>query len=495
MSTEEKDFYSILGVSRDATPEELRHAYREAALHLHPDKNVAPGDTELFLEATHAYEILTDPERRKAYDEELTEDESVKATTASFQCLVLNSRKNLVRLDEPQVHYILINIKPAEFLPDTRPPINMAILIDHSTSMRGQRLDQIRAATLSILKNLDKSDTVSIISFSDRAEVILSPEQAKDFKSARARLSLLQAGGGTEIGQGLETGLATLHQNFSREGVNQIVLFTDGRTYGDEDICITLADQASMNGITINCIGIGSEWSDRLLDDLASRTGGNVIFLNSPRAIHDLLQGIYTSLSHMIASRVRIDGSLGQQVDLRSAFRIKPEPMPLGDRLPLTLGNLSHESDISLILEVVIHPVGEIETLRLANFNINGDILRSNSVSANLPIEIQIPVSEEPDADPPPEAIVSALNLIALYRMQEMARHESELGQSSQAARRLENLAMHLIASGERDLAKTALNEAARLSRTQRISSMGEKVLKYGTRALMLPPPRKNNND
>lgn len=495
MPTEEKDYYAILGVSRNASPEELQRAYRKAALHLHPDKNVAPGETELFLEATQAYEVLNDPERRKAYDEGLTEDESVKATTASFQCSVLNSRKNLIRLDEPQVHYIFLNIKPAEFLPDTRPPINMAILIDHSTSMRGQRLDQIRTSTLSILKNLDKSDTVSVIGFSDRAEVILSPEQAKDYKSARSRLSLLQADGGTEIGQGLETALATLHHNFSREGVNQIVLLTDGRTYGDEDLCISLADQASMNGITINCIGIGSEWSDRLLDDLASRTGGNVVFLNSPRAIHDLLQGIYASLSHMIASRVRLDGSLGQQVDLRSAFRIKPEPMPLGDRLPLTLGNLSHESNISIILEVVIHPVGEIETLRLANFNIIGDILRSNTESANLPIEIQIPVAEEPDTEPPPEVIVSALNLIALYRMQEMARHESELGQTSQAASRLENLAMHLVATGERDLAKTALNEAARLSRTQRISSMGEKVLKYGTRALMLPAPRKNKND
>jgi Ca-activated chloride channel family protein len=493
--TEEKDFYSILGVSRDASPEELRRAYRDAALHLHPDKNVAPGDTELFLEATQAYEILSDPDRRKSYDEELAEDESEKAATASFQCSILNSRKNLIRLDEPQVHYILLNIKPAEFLPDTRPSINMAIIVDHSTSMRGQRLDQIRTAALSILKNLEENDTVSIISFSDRAEVIISPEQAKDFKAARARLSLLQAGGGTEIGQGLEAGLTALHNSFSRDGVNQVVLLTDGRTYGDEDLCISLADQASMDGITINCIGIGSEWSDRLLDDLASRSGGSVIFLNSPRAIHDLLQGIYTSLSHMIASRVRIDGNLGQQVDLRSAFRIKPEPMPLGDRLPLTLGNLSHESEISLILEVVVHPVGEIETLRLANFNINGDILHSNIANANLPVEIQIPVSEEPDTNPPPEAIVSALNLIALYRMQEMARHESELGQSSQAARRLENLAMHLISSGERDLAKTALNEAARLSRTQRISSMGEKVLKYGTRALMLPAPRKSNHD
>jgi Ca-activated chloride channel family protein len=136
---------------------------------------------------------------------------------------------------------------------------------------------------------------------------------------------------------------------------------------------------------------------------------------------------------------------------------------------------------------MVVHPLGVTDQLNLANFTINGDFLLSADDPANLPFEIIIPVSEEPDPDPPPEEIVAALNLIALYGMQEKARHESELGQSTQAARRLENLATHLIAAGERELAKAALSEAVRLSQNNRISSAGEKVLKYGTRALLLP--------
>jgi phage shock protein A len=61
------------------------------------------------------------------------------------------------------------------------------------------------------------------------------------------------------------------------------------------------------------------------------------------------------------------------------------------------------------------------------------------------------------------------------------------LGQSQQAAHRLENLATQLLASGERELAKAALNEAARVTQTRRFSTEGEKVLKYGTRSLLLP--------
>ena len=484
----DKDYYSLLGVSRNATPEQLRRAYREAALRFHPDKNVAPGDTELFLDVSRAYETLINPEQRAAYDLELEAVEEEMAASASFRCYVKHSRKNLLQLAEPQVHYTLLEITPSLKLPTVRSPINLTIVIDHSTSMRGQRLDRVRLAALDILKGLEADDSASIIAFSDRAETIVSPEQAKDLSSARARLSLLQAGGGTEIGQGLEKGLTVLHRNFNKEGVNHMILLTDGRTYGDEELCIALADKAAEDGISINCVGIGSDWSDRLLDDLASRGGGNVIFLNSPRAIQDLLKDIFDSLGQVLASRVRLDGAIGQQVDLRSAFRLSPEPMPLGDSLPLSLGHLPREETIRLILELVIHPIGEMDNITLAHFNITGDILLTGTQNTNLPVEIEIPVSADPDPDPPPEEIVSALNLIALYGLQEKARHESELGQSARAAKRLENLATHLIAAGERELAKAALSEAVRLSRNHRISSAGEKVLKYGTRALLLPP-------
>lgn len=484
---EKKDHYSILGVPRNASMEEVRRAYRESALHLHPDKNVNPGETELFLSVNKAYEVLSDPDLRKEYDQLLSVAEAEMAESSSFGVTIQQSRNHLLQLDEPQVHYILLDISPSTALPDLRPPINLSLVIDRSTSMRGQRLDQVRAAALSLLKDLGAEDTASVVAFSDRAEVIVSPDQARDFSVARARLSLLQAGGGTEIGQGLEVGLDLLQRNFSREGVNHMLLLTDGRTYGDEELCQELAKQASNRGITIHGVGIGSDWSDLLLDDIASQTGGSVMFLESPSAITGMLQSIVDSLSKVIASRVHLKGSMAQEVDLRSAFRLLPEPMPMGDRLPINLGNLPKESMIRLLLEVVIHPLSPMEELTLAHFTIDGDLLGQNVESTPLPVKVKIEVSQDPDIGPTPEDIVSSLSLIALYRMQEKARHEAELGQSTQAAKRLENLGTQLLAAGERQLAKAALNEAERLTHARRISTEGEKVLKYGTRALLLP--------
>ncbi|XP_076818671.1 dnaJ homolog subfamily B member 12-like isoform X1 [Clavelina lepadiformis] len=63
-----KDFYEILGVSKSASENELKKAYRKMALQLHPDKNLAPAATEAFKAVGKAYSVLSDAEKRERYD-------------------------------------------------------------------------------------------------------------------------------------------------------------------------------------------------------------------------------------------------------------------------------------------------------------------------------------------------------------------------------------------------------------------------------------------
>lgn len=63
-----KDYYEILGVSKDATDSEIKKAYKKLALQMHPDKNKCPGASEAFKAVGNAVAVLTDPEKRKQYD-------------------------------------------------------------------------------------------------------------------------------------------------------------------------------------------------------------------------------------------------------------------------------------------------------------------------------------------------------------------------------------------------------------------------------------------
>jgi molecular chaperone DnaJ len=68
MASNKRDYYEVLGLSKGATPDEVKRSFRRLAMQYHPDRNKEPGAEQKFKEVNEAYEVLRDPEKKKIYD-------------------------------------------------------------------------------------------------------------------------------------------------------------------------------------------------------------------------------------------------------------------------------------------------------------------------------------------------------------------------------------------------------------------------------------------
>lgn len=485
-----RDYYAILGVTPEADIDAIKAAYRQAARRLHPDANPNPAAALQFRDVTEAYEVLGNEQTRAEYDRALRQQGGVPTYFGTY---VTPSRRVLRVLDEPQVLYVLVEIIPDPryaFRAEEGAPLNLALVVDRSTSMKGMRLDRVKQAVHRIIDTMRPDDILTLISFSDRAEVVFEPTAVQEKSALKALVSMMQASGGTEIFQGMQEGVRQLRRTFDRKRVNHLILLTDGQTYGDEEKCLRLAHEISLEGIAISAMGIGEEWNDAFLDDLASRTGGTSTYINSPAVIEQFLNKQVRSLGDAFVERLQLSVAPDADIVLEDAFKITPSAQPLPAKLPgIPLGSLESNQSIHVILQLQVPPLSEGGFRTVLRLDVTGDVLSADVVGYKVVSDLSIEVAQTAEQESPPIAILEALGKLTLYRMQAKAQEAILRGDIFQATRQLENLATRLFENGQEALAHAALAEARRVARTTMLSEEGQKKLKYGTRALLLPAP------
>jgi len=484
---ESPNYYSILGIPRDASQEDIRKAFFDAARRLHPDTNIAPGDTEFFIGANEAYEVLSDVKKRAIYDAGLAPDRPVHLPVAQR---IIFSRNNLVNMQDPQLVYALLEFSPSlenlNNLPS--PPLNICLLIDRSTSMKGANLDIVKATAKQILRRLRPQDIFSLVTFSDRAETIIPSTQNGDLFKLEARIQMLQTSGGTEIFNGLIAAFTEVKRSFKSTIVNHIILLTDGRTYGDENQCLELADQAIKEGIGISGLGIGSDWNDSFLDELARRTGGSSFYVSHPHDIQQLLMEKFDHLGQIYAEDITIEFQKIKNIELNYAFRLQPELGSLSLESPLHLGPILRNGCLTLLLEFLVSSTSSVNVIKLFDGQVKLRISSQSNPVSSFAMQLTRPVSMTTNKpEPPPNEIIQALSQLSFYKMQEQAQLEVAAGNYDQASNRLQRLATNLLEQGNRELARTVLLEAEHIKEKQTYSLEGHKRIKYGTRALLLP--------
>ncbi|MCB0210967.1 MAG: VWA domain-containing protein [Anaerolineae bacterium] len=490
-----KNYYAILEVDSGATAEnEIRKSYRVLVRKYHPDVNQDPDTAELFKDVQEAYEILSNPDQRQTYDRLRAAEGLDKSSSINLRTKV--SHNHLLTNVEEQAFYVLMDVTPATDLPIARLPLNLCLVLDRSTSMQGMRLQQVKEGTRQIIDRLNEGDALSVVVFSDRAEVILPSQRGIDKAMAKSIASTIQPSGGTEMFQGLQAGLDELAKNRGKSSVNHLILLTDGQTYGDEQDCLKKAEWAGHNQISLTTMGVGSDWNENLLDQMAASSGGTSVYIDSPRKIVDVFKDTIRSLSNVVARELTLNVNPSDGITLKELFQITPHIHRLDMMAEkIILGPLGTGHGKTLLMEFRVHAHTMLGQKRLMRITIDSDVPGQNDRRSWEWVDVY---SEFVDTQQTnieiPASIITALGKLAIFKMQEKAMDDLEKGQVSAATQRLETMATRLLNLGETDLARAALLEAGRLARTGDLSAEGRKKIKYGTRSLSILPKEINRD-
>ncbi len=483
----DRDYYRVLGVPISASREEIQRAYRKLARRYHPDSREVDTPTRLFHQIQKAYTILGNADSRRDYDRRRNEPASTSAPALAWN--VVLSRDCLPALHTKQMLYVLVCVEPLAELADQPRRVNLCLVIDRSTSMKGARLDHVKAAAHQTVAALDPDDAMAVVAFDDRAEVIMPARTGISSTEARTRIASLRAKGGTEILRGLRLGLEQLDA-YHREGViSHLILITDGRTYGDDEECLVEAQGARLKDIGITTLGIGDDWNDSLLDQIAYRSGGTSAYIASPAQTTDVLRKRVCGLKRVVASGLTLQVHPTEGVAVESASLVSPYvgPLVLHGGI-MGLGSLELQRSLKALLEISVEqrPPGGQRVLQL---ELQGDVNPLGGRSETLRRDIWcLFITQPPDHNDSqvPSAVVDALERVNLYRMQEQVWTALDEGSIDQASRRLEAVAARLFASGQYDLARIAKLEAKRVSSLGKATGRGRKTIRYGTRTINL---------
>ena len=201
----DRDHYAVLGVGSDADLPAIKQAYRQLVRLYHPDVNHEDGAAERFHEIQQAYEVLADPQQRETFNHWRRQHGLEGPVPLLLR--VTPSQDALPSLGESQVLYVMAELSASDQIEAQRLPLNLCLVLDRSTSMKGGRLQQVKEAARFIVERMEPDDVLSLVAFSDRAHLVLQGAHGIDKAAARTAINSIQSGGGTEILQGLQLGL------------------------------------------------------------------------------------------------------------------------------------------------------------------------------------------------------------------------------------------------------------------------------------------------
>lgn len=275
--------------------------------------------------------------------------------------LSLRTDRQLIRGGARSTRYLMISLTAPVAPPRTeRPPVNVGLVLDRSGSMDGERKFTLaRDAVEQSLRLLRESDTFTLVVYDGQVDVLMppTPASADAKRTALQRLAEVQPRGCTDLHAGWNAGALGLVERVRAEkgAVTRLLLLTDGLAnegITDPYALTRRAHEMRTLGVATTTFGVGADFDERLLRDMAHEGGGQFYFVETPAQIPDLLTSELGEALEVVRRDVALQIELPEGAEAECLNRFRTVRAAGDNELRMELGDLTSGQEVCAVVRV-----------------------------------------------------------------------------------------------------------------------------------------------
>lgn len=377
---------------------------------------------------------------------------------------------------------------------DRAVPLNLCLILDHSGSMGGKSLETVKTAACLLVDRLSPEDRLSVVVFDHRAKVLVPNQLIKDPESIKRQIKQLSAEGGTSIDEGLRLGIEELAKG-KKDTVSQAFLLTDGENeHGDNERCLKFAQLAASYNLTLNTLGFGDNWNDKILEKIADAGMGTLSYIQQPDQAVTEFGRLFNRMQTVGLTNAYLLLSLMPNVrlaELKPIAQVSPDTIDLpiqtesDGRLGVRLGDLMTDVERVVLVNIYVGQLPEGKQA-IANIQVRYDNPAHNNpiglYSPNLPIYAYVTRDYQPALNPQVKQWILAL---AKYRQTQLAETKLQQGDRAGAATMLQTAAKTALQMGDSSAATVLQVSATRLQAGEELSESDRKKTRIVSKTVL----------
>ena len=269
--------------------------------------------------------------------------------------------------EQKETNYVRISLEGFD-LPEqnSRPPVNVALVIDTSGSMSGKKIAQARDAAVAAVRRLRDNDIVSVVLYNSSVQILVPATRATDRESIIQKIRQISAGGSTALFAGVSKGAAEVRKFLDSESVNRVILLSDGiANVGPKSPreLERLGASFVKEGISVTTLGLGLQYNEDLMSGLASAGSGNHLFVEEADDLVAVFNNEFNDLLSVVAGDFKINAKVGPGVRPVRVLGTKADIDGQNVRIPLTQLYARQERYFVLEIEVDAGEAGSARPL------------------------------------------------------------------------------------------------------------------------------------